>query len=243
MDSPALASKDHRDVLLKQEDIQRWYELPSGFKVGLRSSGEFRMGAEAGECLILNSSGEDWINLGSYRFYFPSWNAGGVQPENWNKPLCVSADGTYLALKWLYAHRHSTMSPVLIHLPTRTYSLVEPRRILTVMDVAIVNDDPLLSCSEIVWLNSQRRDLSDVKVGVSSEMQPIDEFFKLDPFDIDTDVYSWKEGVLFIEPLKSYPRTKPATDKEREEIKRDRKYSPVQRWQHVKDLMTWIGRQ
>jgi hypothetical protein len=188
------------------------------------------------------SLGEEWVNLGSYRFYFPSWNAGGVQPENWNNPLCFSADGKFLALNWLYAHRHSAMSPILIHLPSRTYSLVEPRRILTVNSISIIDNVPTLSCSELVWANSQRRDVSDVKVSVSGELRPISEFYQLNPFDIDTDVYSWKEGILSIEPLKSFFKTVPATEKEREEVKRDRNYHPVQRWQHIKDLMTWIGR-
>ena len=95
MDSPP-ALKDQRRFLMQRENVQRWYELPSGFKVGLCSSGEFRMGAEAGQCLIVNPSGEEWVNLGGYRIYFPSWNAGGVQPENWNNPLSVSADGCIL---------------------------------------------------------------------------------------------------------------------------------------------------
>ena len=237
MDTPPLSSKDYRGGLLKYEDIQHWYDLISGFKVGLQHSGEFRMGAEAGRSLITSPSGEEWLNLGGYRFYFPSWNADGVQRENWNNPLCVSADGTYLALNWLYAHRHSAMSPVLIHLPSKTYSIVEPRRIITVVGIEILNNQPVLSCNEMVWTNSQCRDFSDVKISASSELQPIAEFYKLNPFDIDTDVYSWKEGVLSIEPLKSFSKTVPATEKQREEVKRDRNYHPVQRWQHIKDLI------
>jgi len=233
VDATALTSKDRRGALLKQGDIQRWYELPSGFKIGLVSSGEFRMGAESGQCLITNPSGEEWVNMGGYRFYFPSWNAGGVLPEHWNIPFCVSADGFYLALNWIYAHRHSTMSPVLIYLPTQTYSLIEPRRILTATEVAMVGDMPELTCAEIVWSNSQRRDLSDVKVRASSVMRPIDEFYKLDPFNIETDVYSWKEGKLSIGPLSSFPRVTPDSEKAREELKRERCYPPVQRWQHV----------
>jgi len=206
MGFPPLTSKDQRGSLLTREDIGRWYELPSGFKIGLQHSGESRMGAEAGHCLIINPSDDEWMNFGFYRFYFPSWNAGGVGSENWNNPLRFSADGTYLALNWLYAHRHSTMSPVLIHLPTQAYSLVEPRRILTVTDIAIVNNGPQLSCHEMIWLNSKPKDLSDVKVRVADALRPISEFYQLNPFDIDTDVYSWKEGVLSIQPLKNFPK-------------------------------------
>jgi hypothetical protein len=111
-----------------------------------------------------------------------------------------------------------------------------------VNSISIIDNVPTLSCSELVWANSQRRDVSDVKVSVSGELRPISEFYQLNPFDIDTDVYSWKEGILSIEPLKSFFKTVPATEKEREEVKRDRNYHPVQRWQHIKDLMTWIGR-
>lgn len=133
------------------------------------------------------------------------------------------------------------MSPVLIHIPSRTYVLVEPRRILTVISVERVDNEPVLSCSEIVWENSQRRDLTNVKIGISGGMRPIDEFYHLDPFDIDTGVYSWKEGVLSIAPLSAFPRTDPVTVKEKEELKRDRSYPPVQRWKHIEDFMAWIG--
>lgn len=63
MKSPILANKDHRQYLLEHAEMKHWYELASGFKIGLYYGGEFRMGADAGQCLINNPSGEEWINL------------------------------------------------------------------------------------------------------------------------------------------------------------------------------------
>ena len=240
MPSPQI--KDRRGYKLRSDIIQRWYVLPSGFKVGLNYTNEFRMGADAGQVLIANKEGSEWINFGEYQFYFPGWNAGGVQPENWNNPISHTSDGNYLVLNWLYAHRHSTISPALIHIPTQTYLLVEPRRLLTATGVTILDDRPVLSCSELVWQDSRSSDHSNVQIPISTALQPITEFYELDPFKIETDVYSWKEGVLSIEPLQNFHAKLPTNEKAREEIKRDRAYSPIQRWHHVKAFINWVNR-
>jgi hypothetical protein len=234
---------DRRGRLFGLDYMQRWFELPSGFTVGLRYEGEFRMGADTGQVIIADRGGREWMNFGNYRFYFPSWNAGGVRPDGWNNPIAFSPDGNYVAFNWLYAHRHSTMSSVLIHLPSRTYLLVEPRRILTVTGVAVGSEGPELMCSELVWNNSRREDRTDVRVVPSEPLRPIAEFFELDPFTVETDVYSWKEGVLQVEPLRNFRNVNPSTEKEREEIKRARMYSPVARWQHIKEITDWVSNQ
>ena len=186
---------------MNNTEVQRWFELPLGFQVGVQSCGEFRMGAESGRVFVKKSDGSEWMNFGSYHFYFPNWVCYS-EPAKWTNPLAVSRDGRFLCLNWLYTHVHGSMSPVLIDLAAQSYVLVAPRRILSVERLEDDQGMPAVICCETVWEQSQRRDISNVRVAVPMPLSPIAEFYALDPMSIDTDVYEWHGGELTTAPLR-----------------------------------------
>jgi hypothetical protein len=190
---------DKRGKLLNHSEIQKWFDSPSrNYRIGFKNAGEFRMGCDAGQFLIETANGDEWINLGNFRFALP----------NQNIPFIISLADDYLILDWLFWHIHGDMSPVLIHLPSRSYTIIEPRRIVSASGISVISGKIVVMCHETTWKNSKREHVTNVTVKVKDTLKPIQNFFELDPFTIDALVSEWTDDQLKTTPLKEYQKLK-----------------------------------
>lgn len=207
---PSLTPGDRRGPLLSSDDVHWWHtESHTGFRIGLRSNGESPMGVESASVLICRPDGSEWINFGGYGFYMPGWTCGLYRdPSKWNNPLELSEDGEYLMLNWMFRHVHGDMAPVIFHIPSRTFDLIEPARILNAEKVSVVSDRPTVTCTETIWIRQAEAEYHKREFLVASPMSPIEGFYQLNPFKIEAEVCEWKEGRLVKTPLQDYLRNK-----------------------------------
>jgi hypothetical protein len=152
------------------------------------------MGVEAFNMLVQTSDGIEWINFGNYKFMY----------ADWDNPFLLSDDGKFLVLHWVYFHVHGDVTPIVINLDKKECCFLAPTRILRVKRIKSPNGVPIAVCDETRWIDSQRQELKDVEVPVTSQFRSIEEFYSLDPMTVETNVYAWKDKILTLTPLSEH---------------------------------------
>ncbi len=195
MNSQSSNFEDKRENLLSPNDIQHWHNTPNAqFRIGVKNIGEIRMGVEGGNILVQTASGAEWMNFGHYTFMYAGWNS----------PFLLSEDGEFLVLHWVYFHVHANTTPIIINLAKKVFCFLAPTRILTVKRMNSAYGVPIAVCDEIRWIDSQRQEFKDIEVPIPSEFRSIEEFYSLNPTNVDTNVYTWQGKTLTITPLREH---------------------------------------
>ena len=178
-----------RNKLLNINEVDKWFCLFSNYKIEIKYMGEYRMGSEWCEILLIDPLNKEYINFGNLAF--PNIN-------HENNFYLITEWEEYMILDWMFFKRQTQSTPVFINLKNKTFKLIDTSRLIYPKKIAIINQEIIAEFKENIWINSKLTE-KEISLKLSTaDMKPIEEFYSLNEDSMHAPIFKWNEGQLEI---------------------------------------------
>lgn len=180
-----------RSRLLHEFEIGHWIKLSTGYYLGLRLVGEFKLGEEYVYAAITDRRGDFYMNFGDLAF-------ANIGTSSRNFHLFLE-EKNYILLSWIFRKGvYLHLVPVLIDITNERYCLIEPTRIWGApMQINLKENKLHFKSTEFVVEEKEIQEItSEVLIDIEN-MRPISEFYSLKPEWLDVALISYIDQVPY----------------------------------------------